>query len=449
MKKILKTGTLAMAVSLTAFMTSCGDFLDITPLNAVVVENYWEKKSEVESVITSCYFHMQDKGFSQRVIAWGELRGDNLTETSTMAAKEKELYDFYTNNIIPDNSWTSWADFYNVINLCNTILHYAPGAQAKDGNYSVDELRTHEAEAKSIRALCYFYLIRTFKKVPLVLQATIGDDVDFKVRASSEQEVLEQIIADLEWSKDYIWNKKFFGDVRERKGRFNKLSVKALLADIYLWKGDYAGCAQYCKEIMDEKMAEYNAIKAAELEGNFISSSTEGSLTLYNGYPLLDESYSSHYPYTMLYERGNSFESVFELQYDYDNRKDGNEGVSYFYGNHKDLSGKVNAAAYLTNQTAGALFADASDLRLEENTGYMGEPSNSYPIYKFRFLYFGNDERGFRSTAENWIVYRLTDVMLMRAEALAKQNTGKDEIMSMVNQVRQRADVMMPKVGCL
>lgn len=228
MKKILKTGTLAMAVSLAAFTTSCGDFLDITPLNAVVVENYWEKKSEVESVITSCYFHMQDKGFSQRVIAWGELRGDNLTETSTMAAKEKELYDFYTNNIVPDNSWTSWADFYNVINLCNTILHYAPGAQAKDGNYSVDELRTHEAEAKSIRALCYFYLIRTFKKVPLVLQATIGDDVDFKVRASSEQDVLEQIIADLEWSEDYIWNKKFFDDERERKGRFNKLSVKAL-----------------------------------------------------------------------------------------------------------------------------------------------------------------------------------------------------------------------------
>ena len=377
MKKILKTGTLAMAVSLAAFTTSCGDFLDITPLNAVVVENYWEKKSEVESVITSCYFHMQDKGFSQRVIAWGELRGDNLTETSTMAAKEKELYYFYTNNIVPDNSWTSWADFYNVINLCNTILHYAPGAQAKDGNYSVDELRTHEAEAKSIRALCYFYLIRTFKKVPLVLQATIGDDVDFKVRASSEQDVLEQIIADLEWSEDYIWNKKFFDDERERKGRFNKLSVKALLADIYLWKGDYAKCAQYCKEIMDEKMAEYNVIKTAELEGDFISSSTEGSLALYNGYPLLDESYSSHYPYTMLYERGNSFESIFELQYDYDNRKDGNEGISYFYGNHKDLSGRVNTAAYLTNQTADALFADASDLRLEENTGYKGEPSNS------------------------------------------------------------------------
>lgn len=47
---------------------------------------------------------------------------------------------------------------------------------------------------------------------------------------------------------------------------------------------------------------------------------------------------------------------------------------------------------------------------------------------------------------QDMYVIRYADVLLMRAEALAKQNTGKDEIMSMVNQVRQRADVMMPKV---
>lgn len=54
MKKIFLTGTLALAASLGGLTVSCGDFLDITPLNAVVVQNYWEKKSEVESVITSC-----------------------------------------------------------------------------------------------------------------------------------------------------------------------------------------------------------------------------------------------------------------------------------------------------------------------------------------------------------------------------------------------------------
>lgn len=417
-KNIFITSTLAVAASIGALVASCGDFLEITPLNGIVVENYWEKQSEVESVITSCYYHMQDKGVAQRVIAWGELRGDNLTETSTMEAKEKELYDYFTNNITPNNSWTSWADFYNVINLCNTVLHYAPQAQAKDGNYSVEELHTHEAEVKCIRALCYFYLIRTFKKVPLVTWATIGDDESFAVAASTEDDILKQIIEDLEWAEDYVWNKNFFEDTAERKGRFNKQSAKALLADIYLWKGDYARCAEYCKDIMDEKMAEYKALQD-EAQGGGVGFSEEGRLALYNGYPLLDASASPHYPYTMLFETGNSFESIFELQYDYADRSGGNEGIMFFYGDHSNVSGRVNAAAYLTNQTTGSLFADVSDLRLEENTGYGGMVSNSYPVYKFRFLYDNGSERKLRTTAENWIVYRLTDVMLMRAEALA------------------------------
>lgn len=47
---------------------------------------------------------------------------------------------------------------------------------------------------------------------------------------------------------------------------------------------------------------------------------------------------------------------------------------------------------------------------------------------------------------QDMYVIRYADVLLMRAEALAKQGIEKEEIMSLVNQVRQRADVMMPKV---
>ena len=364
MKKIFLTGTLALAASLGGLTVSCGDFLDITPLNAVVVQNYWEKKSEVESVITSCYYHMQDAGFAQRVIAWGEVRGDNLTSSSTMEADNKEMYDFYINNITADNSWTSWADFYNVINLCNTILHYAPEAQVKDGNYSMEELHTHEAEAKAIRALCYFYLVRSFKKLPLVTQATIDDDETFQVAASSADEVLDQIVEDLEWAKNYIWDRKFFDTSAERKGRFNKQSVKALLADIYLWRGDYARCAQYCKEIMDEKMADYKTMQKEIAEGNYTTVASDGYLALYRGYPLLDDSYSAHYAYLMNFSYENSFESIFELQYDYENREKGNEGILNLYGKHDEISGLLLSASYLASQSSGALFADANDVRL-------------------------------------------------------------------------------------
>ena len=444
MKKIFLTGTLALAASLGGLTVSCGDFLDITPLNAVVVQNYWEKKSEVESVITSCYYHMQDAGFAQRVIAWGEVRGDNLTSSSTMEADNKEMYDFYINNITADNSWTSWADFYNVINLCNTILHYAPEAQVKDGNYSMEELHTHEAEAKAIRALCYFYLVRSFKKLPLVTQATIDDDETFQVAASSADEVLDQIVEDLEWAKNYIWDRKFFDTSAERKGRFNKQSVKALLADIYLWRGDYARCAQYCKEIMDEKMADYKTMQKEIAEGNYTTVASDGYLALYRGYPLLDDSYSAHYAYLMNFSYENSFESIFELQYDYENREKGNEGILNLYGKHDEISGLLLSASYLASQSSGALFADANDVRLFENTSYNGTSSNSYPVCKYRMQIVETNSgiiQTTRATAENWIVYRLTDIMLMRAEALAYMNDeeGHEEAFEHVAAVNARA----------
>ena len=101
MKKTIITGALALAAFGGGLgLSSCGDFLEITPLNGVVVENYWEKKSEVESVITACYYEMQNADFSRRVIAWGEMRGDNTGETSDlMNEKNLELYNFFTNNI--------------------------------------------------------------------------------------------------------------------------------------------------------------------------------------------------------------------------------------------------------------------------------------------------------------------------------------------------------------
>ena len=208
-------------------------------------------------------------------------------------------------------------------------------------------------------------------------QATIDDDETFQVAASSADEVLDQIVEDLEWAKNYIWDRKFFDTSAERKGRFNKQSVKALLADIYLWRGDYARCAQYCKEIMDEKMADYKTMQKEIAEGNYTTVASDGYLALYRGYPLLDDSYSAHYAYLMNFSYENSFESIFELQYDY-------EGILNLYGKHDEISGLLLSASYLASQSSGALFADANDVRLFENTSYNGTSSNSYPVCKYR-----------------------------------------------------------------
>ena len=51
--KYIKNKFLLLALSgLT--MTSCADFLDITPLTMVVEDNYWNQKSDVEQIVTGC-----------------------------------------------------------------------------------------------------------------------------------------------------------------------------------------------------------------------------------------------------------------------------------------------------------------------------------------------------------------------------------------------------------
>lgn len=427
-----------MGVALMA-LTSCDDFLSITPLNSIVVENYWEKKSEVESVISSCYVDMESSSFTQRLIVWGEMRGDNVSETSTLK-QNNDLHDVFINNITTTNSWNDWSAFYNVINLCNSVLYYAPKAQQMDGNFSEDELHAYEAEALSIRSLCYFYLVRTFRNVPLVTTASIGDDEDFKVPAASEDSVLQRVADDLTWAGQYIWDRNYFDDLPSRKGRFNKQSVKALLADVYLWRGDYQKCADLCQEIIDEKMADYRQQLADVKNGNYASYMQNGDLTLYEGYPLIDGESSIHNAYNRIFAYGNSFESILEMQYSAENGIS-NAGLTQFYGNTVSQgSGLLNAAAYLT--TDGQELFAKTDQRLLENTGYYGEGvAQSYYIQKYRMAYNSAYTGTLRTTPPNWVVYRLSDVMLMRAEALAYLGgeANSDEAFRLVQAVNERS----------
>ena len=75
MNKILKYFTIAL---LGVSFTSCDDFFELKPKNEMVLEEFWQTESDVLSVVGSCYRSMQEPGFMQRLIVWGEFRSDNL-----------------------------------------------------------------------------------------------------------------------------------------------------------------------------------------------------------------------------------------------------------------------------------------------------------------------------------------------------------------------------------
>ena len=77
-KALARLSRLLLCTSAPLFLASCNDFLDILPLNEVVLENYWTEKADVNSVLNSCYETLEHSDALTRMGIWGELRSDNL-----------------------------------------------------------------------------------------------------------------------------------------------------------------------------------------------------------------------------------------------------------------------------------------------------------------------------------------------------------------------------------
>ena len=164
--------SLSFIIYLLSFSVACSDFLDILPMNDVVLENYWTEKADVTSVMNSCYETMEHSDAMARFAVWGELRSDNVRAGASVP---NEINELLKENLLPSNPYCSWSKIYECINRCNIVCHYAPIVQSIDPNYTEDEMRATLAEATTLRALCYFYIIRAFRDVPYTSEPSIDD----------------------------------------------------------------------------------------------------------------------------------------------------------------------------------------------------------------------------------------------------------------------------------
>ena len=117
-------------------MTSCNDFLNLEPLNDIVLENFWTDKSDVESVLLGAYSSLQSKDCIMRMSVWGEMRSDNIVEGNNAP---DEIRQICSENLLITNQYCKYNSFYDVINRANTVLHFAPIVAEKDPNYVLDE----------------------------------------------------------------------------------------------------------------------------------------------------------------------------------------------------------------------------------------------------------------------------------------------------------------------
>ena len=83
--------------------TSCGDFLDLEPLNEIILENFWNEKSDVENIVAGCYASLQSQEVVERMMAWGEFRSDNIIGGTNISGNES-LENVFKENIKSDSA---------------------------------------------------------------------------------------------------------------------------------------------------------------------------------------------------------------------------------------------------------------------------------------------------------------------------------------------------------
>lgn len=443
---------IALGGASAGLLSSCSDFLDITPLNKVVLENFWTQKSEVNAVLMGCYESLESEESIIRMGVWGEMRSENILQGASIGNEYNEILN---ENILPTNSLTKWNVMYQTINRCNTVCHYAPMVQKKDPNYTVNELNANIAEASFIRDLCYFYLIRTFRDVPMSFEPTIDDTKEFQIPATPMNAALDTLIKDLESVKDYavkryvddskMSNAQTASQAYENSSRVTRVAIYALLADLNLWRGNYDETIKYCDLVIDFKKNQYKEKK------NQIGDLND--MQEFAGIPLILEapagSVTCGNAYNEIFGTGNSFESIFEL-YFRNNQQVKNKYVNEFFG--KDRLGSISALSRYCKDAA----TGNSDLFTKNDCRVYATSENSNSKYAITKYANSNvsmniknvtDEKSLklstsRGNAEyaNWIIYRLTDVMLMKAEAcILKGEAEYETAFTLINAVNKRA----------
>ena len=446
------------AVAALLSLVSCSDFLEVKPQNVTVEDEFWNEKADVDQMMTGLYASLQDAGVVKRMMIWGEFRSDNVTSGSNIE-KDVSLQKIFKEDIDASNGYTTWTPFYYIINSANTLIEHAPAVAATDPAFSQSELNADIAEASAIRDLCYFYLIRTFRDVPYTTVSFADDNQVMNLPATKFDDVLDSLITDLEHVQgNAVKNYPSSSSTKAlyQTGRITQDAIHAMLCDMYLWKKDYNKCIQYADMIIA-------SMRQRAKDKGFYNKLSADDEARVNGYPLISDAFTNTVygnAYTEIFGYGNSMESIFELTYMRDDNMPSNGAANDFYMFSKgDIVAGYAAPSTYVNGTEGQ-----DNQVFSKYDGRYYENMNNGMISKGCFATVNVDYSGgtknviashFSPYAEgkckaNWIIYRLSDVMLMKAEALTALMSNASELsdqdknymtqaFSLVNAVNKRS----------
>lgn len=345
--------------------------LEVEPQNSIPADQAFQTKEDIDRGILGAYSSFQSLSYYGRTyILFSDLAADNLAHPLAATAVEYAQVD--NNNILPENGSVGgiWNIAYDGINVANNVIAKVPTIV----DMTEDERNAALAELYFIRGLNHFNLLNYFGAIPLKLAPTIGVDA-LDAPRNPVSEVYAQIIEDLTFASVYL-------PTSGTKTRATKYAAKAMLARVFLYKGDYAQAAAMATEVIED-----------------------------GGYTLLSD-------YSEIFGDDESAESIFEIYFSQTER---NRIAEYNFPQSLNGRREVEPSQDLLDAY------ETNDARYEASIEFDG--TKAYAV-KYDDLSLGTD---------NVVVIRLAEMYLIRAEANANLNGDINAIKADINVIRQRA----------
>ena len=419
--------------------TSCSDYLDVEPTNSIRTNTFYSTESQIDRALTGLYGNL--KPLPQYMFTMSEMRSDNIWITADVKQNDYvDIATFNANGLLTDNIVKNcWAAYYACVAAANTLLDKIENVEFEDN--AVKE--QYKAEARFIRALAYFDLVRFFGNIPAATHALTTEEA-FSLQQSPAKDIYEQIIVpDLQFAVGNLAETAvdFLGATHSE--RVTKIAAQALLGKVYLTMAGFpinqtekkAEAATLLKAVID----------AAAVNGKYWASTIED------------------WNHMWIHENDNKF-FIFEIQY-ITEKNEGNPMVclsvpsnpgtdwcarSLVTGTHvyieKGLQNHFIERNDTTNEYIDRRIGGTMNIRTskgEDNEDFT--PTGNTFYVKFFENKLKRAELGYTDMdativdrsywPQNYPVIRLEDVMLLYAECVGTTEEGYE----MVNKIRRRA----------
>ncbi len=222
MKKINRT---LIYISIIALgVVSCTKDLELAPISQISNASFWKTEVDATGALTGMYTRF--RGLEQDLYYLGEMRSQTLG--NGVGGNYQNEFEMYNNTLTSSSNMPNWQAFFAVIHDANLILKFVPAIK-----FSTEDKKNNIlAQAYTMRAFCYFAMVRTWGDLPLVEDPTLGYDPKLVQRERSPKaEIFVLIKKDIDEALKLYPN----NDFPSGRVTFSKAAANTLKGQIYLW----------------------------------------------------------------------------------------------------------------------------------------------------------------------------------------------------------------------